>query len=173
LPERADLLAECVASVGAQSVAPLEHLVEVDHERTGEPATMNRLLAKCKGDFWVWLNDDDLLDPSFLEELLPFTAEADVVYSHCRLGELDWGFHMGDVFDADRLRQANYIPCTALISTKLTREVGGINDLEHCEDWDLWLRLLDADARFHCVPRPLWQYRFQAVAGHVNKSVWV
>lgn len=173
LPERADLLEECKASVEAQTARPLEHLIRVDSDRVGEPATMNSLLGEAAGDFWVWLNDDDLLEPRFIERLLPYTDRAEVVYPHARLGELDWGFHMGDKFDPVRLREANYIPCTALISTGFTRMVGGIRDLEHCEDWDLWLRLLDAGGRFHCVPEVLWTYRFQLGKGHANKSVWV
>lgn len=173
LPERADLLEECKASVEAQTVPVLEHLIRTDSDRVGEGPTMQALLGKAQGDFWVWLNDDDTLEPEFLEKLLPHTNRAEVVYSHARLGELDWGFHMGDTFDEKRLREANYIPCTALISTGFTRMVGGIRDLEHCEDWDLWLRLLDAGGRFHCVPEVLWTYRFQAAGGHVNKSVWV
>ncbi len=169
---------ECVASVEAQTVLPEEHLWFVDDEvsgnRRGEAWVMNRLLRMAKGDWWVWLNDDDVLEPSFLEELLPFTSEWDVIYPHARLGGLDWGFHMGETFDEGRLRQSNYIPCTALIRLDKTLELGGLReDLDHCEDWDLWLRLLDAGARFKCVPKTLWTYRFETAKGHVNKSVWV
>ena len=173
LPERKALLEECMASVDAQTVQPLEQVVWVDEDREGEAVVMNRLLRLAEGDWWVWLNDDDVLEPSFLEELLPFVGEADVVYSHCRLGELDWGFHQGETFDEARLRSANYIPCTALINRAKTLELGGLReDLDHCEDWDLWLRLLDSGVKFKCVPKTLWTYRFQTAGGHVNKSIW-
>jgi hypothetical protein len=74
-------------------------------------------------------------------------------------------------FDEDRLRAANYIPATTLVRralwTKLAgwREDGWRFGAEHddpalTEDWDFWLRALDARARFVCVPKVTWTYRY-------------
>jgi hypothetical protein len=64
-------------------------------------------------------------------------------------------------FDAERLRQGNYIPATTLIRAELCAELGWRADAQHgFEDWDFWLRALDAGASFACIPEVTWLYRF-------------
>jgi hypothetical protein len=74
-------------------------------------------------------------------------------------------------FDEDRLRSRNYIPATALVRRSLWQHVGGwleggwglgngLRDAELAEDWDFWLRALDARARFLCIPEVTWTYRY-------------
>ena len=65
-------------------------------------------------------------------------------------------------FDAEALRGENYIPSTSLISADLIRELEGWNVQARngFEDWDFWLRALDAGAEFRCVESVTWRYRF-------------
>jgi hypothetical protein len=72
LPERADLRAECMASVAAQTLAPVAHVVMIDYERAGPAAMLNRMLPACwtaRADWVAQLADDDLADPNHLELL--------------------------------------------------------------------------------------------------------
>ncbi len=50
LPERADLRAECMASIAAQTLAPVAHVVMVDYERAGPAAMLNRMAAGVRRD---------------------------------------------------------------------------------------------------------------------------
>ncbi len=156
LPERSLLLEECKASVSSQTV-PCTHLVGVDEKREGPSEIRNRLAADSPADWLLPLDDDDLLDPDFLEVLSPHLDGADVVYGWCRVeGKDDWSPNR--LFRPDPLLSYNFIPVTALIRAELWRDVGGFRT-ERVEDWRFWQRCLAAGARFRCVDEILWTYR--------------
>lgn len=161
LPSRAAMLAECVASIAAQTRPPIEHLVGVDHARRGSAATRNILLSASSGTRVAVLDDDDVAYPHHLERLA--MSSADIVYSYCEV-EGRSGWSPNEPFDAEALLTRNYIPATTLIRADLLRELGGWRasaDSAHgWEDWDLWLRALAAGASFACVPETTWRYRF-------------
>ena len=163
LPEREAFRAEAIASVNAQTLKPLAHLISIDHERAGPARTLNRLLPACfaAGADWIaQLADDDLLDPEHLATLATATNEADIIYPYCRVTGREW--NPNAPFDAARLRRENYIPAITMIRATLCEELDGWRaDAAHgFEDWDFWLRALDVGARFACIPRVTWTYRF-------------
>lgn len=159
LPSRAPMLAECMASVAAQTHRPVEHLVGVDHAGVGPSAIRTRLAAAAIGEWVAIVDDDDLLYPQHLERLLAASTDAAVVYSFCDVEGRDW--NPNRAFDADALRAGNYIPITTLIRADLARSLGWRERVANgWEDWDFWLRALDAGARFVCVPEVTWRYRF-------------
>ena len=162
LPERADFRAECVASVAAQTLPPVAHIVMVDYERAGPAMMLNRMLPACiaAGSDWVaQLADDDLADPHHLELLAAHCADADIVYSWCRVEGRS--FNPNREFDEAALRASNFIPATTMIRTSLCTQLGWRSDSTNgFEDYDFWLRALDAGARFVCVAEVSWTYRF-------------
>ena len=161
LPTRAAMLAECMASITAQDLAPAAHLVGVDHARAGTSAVRNALVAATSTDWLAVLDDDDVALPCHLAALAG--ADADIVYSLPAV-EGRAGWQPVGPFDPERLRRESYIPATALIRTQLVRDLGGWRNSADTpngwEDWDLWLRALDAGARFAFVPLVTWRYRF-------------
>ena len=169
IPSRTAMLAECMASVARQSLRPLEHIVAVDHARYGSAATRNAALGGVRGDWTAVVDDDDLLWTEHLARLSTLTEKADIVYSWCEVAGKSW--NPNSDFNAERLRNGNYIPATSLIRTKFLRKLKGWRDSADSpgglEDWDLWLRALDAGGRFVCLPEITWTYRFHGG----NKSV--
>lgn len=163
------MLAECMASVAGQSLRPLEHIVAIDHARYGSAATRNAALGGVRSEWTAVVDDDDLLWPDHLAKLSGLTEKADIVYSFCEVTGKNWSPNAD--FDPERLRSSNYIPVTSLIRTKLLRKLKGWRDSADSpgglEDWGLWLRALDAGARFVCLPEVTWTYRFHGG----NKSV--
>jgi len=163
IPERLDMLRECMDSVRWQTLQPLEHIVVMDYAHQGCVPTLNKAALMAEGDYLALLADDDLFYPHHLELLHRFAAkkDADIVYSFCDV-EGRGGWNPNRTFDADALRQGNYIPATTLIRTGLAMKIGYWRDDSHleAEDWDFWIRALDEGARFHCVPVSTWKYRF-------------
>lgn len=165
LPERSQLLREAQASVAAQT-RPVTHLVGVDRDRQGPSVIRNRLAASWPdADWYLPLDDDDLLDPDFLDVLWPHLAGADVVYSWCRVEGLD-DWTPNRLFTPELLLKANFIPVTALVRAELWREVGGMPEppegrVQPGEDWEMWKRCLGEGAVFRCIPEVLWTYRVQ------------
>lgn len=151
--ERKAMLRECKASVKAQTMTRWEHLVEVDRERTGCSATMNRLAAQAKGTWLLPLADDDLLLPGALETLLSYARGARLVYSQ----PLVFGREPGPF-----LADPPMIPSFALIRRDLWFELGGYDEsLIREEDRSLWVRAERAGVEFvKANGAPTWIYRF-------------
>lgn len=164
IPDRTELLLQAMRSVEAQEQGPPAfHLVAIDHHRTGPAEARNRLAQAARTGWLTFLDDDDVWHPHHLRTLWAqaSTGDYDVVYSLADIeGRPGWDPQQ-DTFDADRLRRVNYIPLAGLVRAELFHEVGGFpTDDRLYEDHGLWLRLLDAGARFHCIPERTWSYRF-------------
>lgn len=164
IPGREDQLAECRASVAALE---LNHMVMVDVNGEGPAVLRNRMLEHVVTEWVLFLDDDDLLFPNYVDTVTPHLADADVVYTAWQLsGAID---PMPHPFDPDLLRQHNIIPVTACVRTEAVRSVGGFGD-EKLEDHELWLALLDAGYRFRYTPVIAWHYR-RAPQSRSNKGV--
>lgn len=164
MPERRDFLVEANHSVSTQTV-PYRHLVKVTQKRPGEFVRLtNELVQQVDTDWWVLLCDDDLLDPDHLETLSQHFPDHEIVYSWARVEGAPFSWHTP--FNAEQLRQGNYIPgSAAAIRTDLWRELGGYQNIV-MEDWDFWVRALNHGARFHCVERCTWTHRYSPAWPH-------
>ncbi|MBI3936407.1 MAG: glycosyltransferase family 2 protein [Betaproteobacteria bacterium] len=145
------MLAECIASVAAQTRPPLEHLICVDYERAGVVATTNRLCGFARGDRILPIADDDLLLPECLEKLEGGGPPDAIVYSEMRV-EGEWWPPVGP--------DPQTLPSTALIPTELWHRLGGYRVTQRPEDQDFWQRAREAGTRFCYVPDVTWVYRF-------------
>lgn len=160
LPERAGMLAENVASIATQSLAPTAHVVAVDYARVGGAATYNALLAAVETDWFCCLDDDDTADPDHLEKMAAEadTGDWDVVYTWCRSEGRDFTqYNRG--FDPRIVGTDSIVPITALCRTRLMRKVGGFPDT-----WDYdraaWVAVHKAGGRFIAIPEVTWVYRY-------------
>ena len=174
IPERDQLLMECVRSVICQTAAVGGHHVGVDHDRRGPAVMRNELAIHVPDGAWVsFLDDDDLWHPQHARVIERYGQGADVVYTKARIdGRPGWD-PQRNRFSADALRRANYIPLGGVaIKIDLFRQVGGFptEDMRY-EDHGLLLRLLDAGARFKCIPRFTWTYRFGDWDSR-SKEIW-
>jgi glycosyltransferase involved in cell wall biosynthesis len=143
----------------------------MDESREGPSAIRNRLAESSDADWFLPLDDDDVLEPDCVELLLAASDNADVVYPWCRVEDHDDGLEPwapNRLFRPEPLMNFNYIPVTALISSQLWRDVGGMPQEKHGEDWIFWRRCVAEGARFRCVPEVLWVYR-RSLSGSRNK----
>lgn len=164
IPPRADLLARALASVATQTLPPAEVVVECDTDRLGAAATRNRALERVATEWVAFLDDDDELYPDHLRALARCArlTGTDVVYPGYD-ADVDPTGMFGVPFDPVLLRRANYIPVTVLARTDAVRAAGGFQphpdrNGDPCEDWGLWLAMLDRGARFVHLPRRTWRW---------------
>lgn len=180
VPPRAGMLADAMASVSAQTLAPVAHVVVVDHEGNGEAATRNRGLFAVDTEWTAFLDDDDVLYPHHLSALTRHQemTDADLCYGWFDVqGGTDPLGWFGKDFDPDALRENNYIPVTYLVRTELAQGVGGFPAPEGgypsqtaCVDWAFLLRLLDVGARFEHLAERTWCWRHHG--GNYSGRVW-
>lgn len=159
IPDRVDLLREAICSVAQQTEPVKGHLIGVDSLGEGPSPVRNKLIKSVDTEWIAFLDDDDILFGNHFEVVSQHQNDADLIWTWCSsIGR--GNFNPNSHFNEQRLRSdGNYIPITVTLRTELFRRVGGFSDAR-LEDWDLWIRLLDAGARFKCEPTVTWQYRF-------------
>lgn len=163
LPHRSHFLGEAKASVAAQTIQPITHLTEIDHDLEGPAPLLNRLIDQVTTPWFAVLPDDDLFDPDHLETLLQNATEADIVFSWCRFTGRDDGYtpYRGP-FDPHHflLRQESGLTGSFMARKSLWEKVGRYPEGVQLEDWNFLATAILEGARVVPVYRETWTYRF-------------
>lgn len=167
LPERAELLAECAASVAAQTIACAHH-VYLDHARHGPAIIRNTIMTRLSCEWVGFVDDDDLIDPDHVETLLGAVCGdghaygADLAFSWYRsqgAPETERIEAWDDYAYGVMLGGRNLIPVTVIARREAVLEAGGFHPEDRYEDYSLWMRMLANGSTFHAVSRETWTYR--------------
>lgn len=145
----------------------------------GLPATRNRGIRETTARYVAFLDADDRLLPNKLADefaVLETQPSVDIVYSGWhyiddsgrRLPQQGWSREQGDLLH--RLLLGNVIhPHAALVRRDVLEASGGFDEtLTSVEDWDLWIRLSAAGARWRLVDRAALEYRVRNDGMHAN-----
>lgn len=120
-------------------------------------------------EFIIFLDADDTLHPTYIEEMLKGTADIRVpsVHRHYENGHIDTDQKW---YQPKDLMTGNYIVVSAMIRTSLFKQLGGFHDYESLEDWDLWLRAEEAGATFEQIPDAILHVNKRIGSRNSNKS---
>jgi glycosyltransferase involved in cell wall biosynthesis len=136
----------------------------VRSENRGLPAAKNLGLAHSSGAYVSMLDADDRLAPGFLEKsVAALDGSADVSFvSH-------WLRTFGDEVrewtpsrcDFPSLLDVNTVNGAALVRRSALESVGGFDESmrDGCEDWDIWITLVERGFRGQILPEVLFYYR--------------
>lgn len=151
----------------AAATDPRVHVIH--QENAGLPAARNtgaKLASKYGSEFLVFLDADDWIEPSFVQELakaIRADTAAEVSHAYCqeRLVEMGRGIWQVPAWDPKLLLVTNLHPVTALVRRKHFEAVGGFDETLRSgyEDWDLWLRFSACGWRGVRVREPLFVWR--------------
>lgn len=151
-------------------------LVDIIHKDNSGVIDTKNLGIKLSRTYWtVFLDADDKLSITFIEKTLKMSRNGskDIVYTDMRLfGAVDDTFKAKS-FSVHTLLKTNYINNSALIKTSLLKQVGGYKtEMSHgLEDWELYVTLVEADAKPQYLPLPLVYYRQHKGALSRNANV--
>ncbi len=132
----------------------------------------NLALERSKGQWLIFLDDDDTLDPDHIVNLIQALhqhPQINAVYAGVRV-EDDKGQVKGDFnfpFDQKRLFASNFIPIHALLFSRSLIGDGGARfdeNMDVYEDWDFWLQLSRRTSFLH-VNKISAVYRAQGNSG--------
>lgn len=113
----------------------------INQENRGAPVARSRGFEESTGEYVIFCDADLILKPKMLEKMvyvLDNHPQASYVYSSFRFG---WKMFKLWPFDAQKLKQMNYIHSSALIKRK--HFPGWDESLKKFQDWDLWLTMLE------------------------------
>lgn len=163
---------------------PDHHIVFERHEvNQGVSAARNTAIRLAEGEVLAFLDPDDYWEAEHLETLLKrlipeqyvvATSEAHVI----RTGISPHGRKVRKATEREietfphSLAERNFITISATVAkSDAIREVGGFDegtDIQHAEDYDLWVRLIQADACFCFVKRTTSNYRKHPAAATID-----
>ena len=192
--DQAKYLEEAVASVVAQTYPHWELIIVDDGSPDDTREVAQRLIARhpdrrirlldkpnggladarnagiraSEGEYWLPLDADDALAPTFLEKAVPvLAARPDIgfVYSHIEHFGSETGVYRLPPFDADSLVHADNIGCVcSLVRREVWEQVGGYDVAmrDGYEDWDFWIGCVEKGWQGHRLPEALFRYRKRA-----------
>ena len=142
---------------------PVLHLIGIDHHRRGAGAVRNALLAKVTTPYVIFLDADDTIEPTFIDETLPHIKPRSYVYTGWYEGiRIKYPAEPRYIWNMN-LHTPTYHLITCLMNTHEVIEAGGFDvSMAGMEDKDLFLRLL----RIGCfcpirVNKPLLRYHYE------------
>lgn len=128
----------------------LGRITLINQSNQGPQAARNAGFDASKGDLVIFCDADVRMRPDMLEKLAAALAthpEASYAYSAFRFG---WKRFGGIPFDADKLRQRNFIHTTSLVRRA---DFPGFDEtVKRLQDWDVWLTMLEAGKTGVLVP---------------------
>lgn len=174
---------DCGPHDGAESIvqqfasAHPEHRVEfIRHERnTGVSGARNTAVGAARGEFLAFLDPDDLWKADYLEKMavrLRSETSIDIVSSPAEAFRVIGGKMVADPLRIESWQIKQFpdslsVSCFILPSATVARRTsveaaGGFDtsaDMQHIEDYDLWIKLVLAGAKFSFITENISRYR--------------
>ena len=122
-------------------LARFDNRIQVIHqENQGANPARNRGLKEAKGEFVIICDADVTMHPEMLEKLKwALDVHPDASYAYCAF-RFGWKLFRGVPFDADKLKERNFIHTTSLVRRK--DHPGFDDEVKRFQDWDIWLTML-------------------------------
>ncbi len=131
-------------------------VVEIAKDK-GQYDAINKGILKCTGDYWTWLNTDDLLNvEGFFELVKLLKQKPDIDYIYGGINHIDAEGNLLKYYKPYKVsfkRMATHTPGIfqqgSFFRTEFTKKVGFLNTYNCCFDYDYVLRVLQANANMY------------------------
>ena len=154
--------------------------IKIIGENKGISGNSNEALSMATGEYVALLDNDDLLTPDALFEVVEAINEndkPDLIYTDedktDERGERFFDPHFKADFAPDMLRSYNYICHLSVIKKALLEKIGSFNsEFDGSQDYDLILRATEQADKIIHIPKVLYHWRVHSkstAAGDKNK----
>lgn len=141
---------------------PLLSVSMFQKKNGGASDARNYAIERCKGEFIVNMDADDIMTEGFLHEAVELVTKhgKEIVYSDLELFGDRAGEWVPNPFDPYYIRYDNCVPSLALFRKELWSKVGGYNiALPFSEDWNFFVAISKHTSNFYKIPRKAFRYR--------------
>ena len=169
---RAEMLERNKKSVREQTQPVYAHLID---DAPGDMGDLyNNLVDKVETEWVALLDDDNYWHGHHVNTIVQALHNADVVYTWDSSGSrprhnvndkpYEWIEWLGE--------DSNWLDTSCAYRVSKWKEIGGMAgaDGTQLKDWDLCKRMVEAKARFVCVPQATWRYSQFLWDGHVMRD---
>ena len=140
----------------------------LDQENRGLAEARNRGIREAKSEFILPLDADNKIRPAYLEKSLQIFRTAPqigVIYGDLEFfGERQGRLNAPEP-DPDLLIAYNFIDACAIFRKIVWEDCAGFDScmpISGFEDWDFWLRAVEANWKFFHIPEILFDYRVRS-----------
>lgn len=152
--------AKCAEQSALQQTLPAREVIVYQGRSLHE--ARNGGAAEATGDWLIFLDADDTLDPGYLAAMYEeaSTRGDTVLFQPATLGVYPDGredLQSVVISPARNLLERNHMIIGTMISRRLFVEAGGFRDLPMYEDWDLWIRAWLLGASWIAVPLAVYR----------------
>lgn len=165
-----EVVDDCFAMIEKECIGQGSMLSIISQENSGAPAARNRGFAASKGEYVIFWDADTIAESTMVQKMfdaLQKNPQAAYAYSQFKFG---WKVMKSQPFDAEKLKQLNYIDATSLIRRSVLDVAPWDATLKRFQDWDLWLSLLEKNKTGIFIPEVLYT---KIVKGRVGISSWL
>jgi glycosyltransferase involved in cell wall biosynthesis len=177
-----EVVKECLLITDGDCIGVGSVLSVISQPNSGAPVARNRGFASSKGEYVIFWDADTLAHPQMLQKMFAYLQkhpEAAYAYSQFKFG---WKRIKSQHFDAEKLKQVNYIDITSLIRRSAISPPyqGGVGvvaeagpfytSLKRFQDWDLWLSMLKKGKIGVFIPEVLYE---KTVGSREGISTWL
>jgi glycosyltransferase involved in cell wall biosynthesis len=150
----------------AQSFGASVHCIS--QKNSGASTARNAGIQAARHEWIALLDADDLWHPEKLArqaEQIMAEPEVDLLYTSCQCFFEDRVEKLALAPPASQIKQVlfdrvPFMPSSVVLSRAKILQIGGFNPaMRFVEDWEMWLRLVQAGARFAGLSEPLTYYR--------------
>lgn len=142
---------------------PNNKIKVLTQENQGPSPTRNKGAKLAKGDYLLFVDGDDKIAPTYIEECVNILDEdpsINIVYTKARFFEaLDSEWKLPE-FELSSFLTNNCIYISAMIRRNVFFDVGCFDEnLRYTEDWELWIHIIKKYGGVHRVKKTLFFYR--------------
>lgn len=133
------------------------------HTESHPPAMARNVgISKARGKYIVCIDDDDWLEPTYLEKAvwaLESNPNIALASSYQKMFGARKGVYHHAPYNPKQLLNNNMVTHSAMFRKEAWEKVGGYNENIGYEDWEFWINLAENGYWGKLIPEPLFNYK--------------